>query len=169
MDSCTIRDNANKFLNSIKRKFNEVEEVKNDNNVDNKSSVETQPRKKILIRKLCIGEGCTKFAGFGHPGKKKIYCKKHRDEFLLSCKSNNSKDPLPNLKRSGTVCKGGCGKYPTYGPKESDLMIFCKDCKPVDYVSNKYKLYPECKILGCKKSTTREKVYCKDHIHNHNH
>ena len=157
MSSIANRRNANAFLQTSKRKIDEVEDVK--------PSLESNPEKKKRSDKKCIGEGCTKFASFGPIGQKKIYCKKHFDAMLLSLpQTQNSITSLPAFKRAGNLCKGGCGKQPTFGPPDTDLMTYCYDCKPDGYVGNKHKLYPKCKAEGCRNRTTRVKVYCKDHM-----
>jgi hypothetical protein len=159
MSSIVNRRNANAFLQTSKRKIDEVEDVK--------PSLESNPEKKKRVRvdKKCIGEGCTKFASFGPIGKKKIYCKTHYDAMILSLPTTqNSITPLPSFTRAGNLCKGGCGKQPTFGPRDTELMTYCKDCKPDGYVGNKLKLYPRCKAKGCRNTTTRVKIYCKDHM-----
>ena len=190
MTSYANRTNASSFLQSIKRKRDEIEDVKTTEDIQSPSKMK---------KGLCHHKGCTKYGSFCSVGQKNKYCATHMREIdpsfknrepaskiqkklckhegctkyagfgpigqkKMYCATHMREMKISTFVRTGRFCKGGCGKQPIYGPPDSNSFEYCQDCKPEGYMNIKKKLYPICKIAGCHKHSMRGNTYCRDHM-----
>jgi len=190
MTSYANRTNASSFLQSIKRKRDEIEDVKTTKDIQSPSKIK---------KGLCHHKGCTKYGSFCSVGQKNKYCATHMREIdpsfknrepiskiqrklckhegctkyagfgpigqkKMYCATHMREMKISTFVRTGRFCKGGCGKQPIYGPPDSNSFEYCQDCKPAGYMNIKKKLYPICKIVECHKHSMRGNTYCRDHM-----
>ncbi len=147
------RTNANAFLQSLKRKSDNVEYVN--------TPIKSEPVKKPRIRldKLCIHQGCNVFASVGPIGRKKLYCKSHSYEMsdLIQNIPTNIQpiQSTPHIQFYETEYF----KQPMFETQQSYT--------PSVYIPpTNIKSYSKCKIQGCSNNISSGRVhYCNEHMY----
>lgn len=76
---------------------------------------------KMRIRKKCQHDGCNKHVSFGHPGRVREYCGKHKKEGMINLVSKKCQHP-------------NCDKCPSFGYRDASI-IYCGKHKLIDMIN----------------------------------